>query len=567
MEGIAGLEVVPSNELASTLGQNVSNTRLVNARAVRGQSTARELQKKAAEAYFDGRAAKALEYIQQIETASPLAKSWWPVSEQIHLRLWRTAIFLELKDREQARSEARAALTLRPALEVDLGEFPPQVAKLVESERSAGLRNVTVVVRDQPDDAKIFVDGRPVGARFRVPAGRHQLKVTAARYIPYETWFDAPADRAVPVHMPLALQSEYRESIRTVLAQGALQPKDHEGMRAVVSQAGTDVLVLCSVRSGHRRREIKVVAVGFNGDELVSVGERWSTDNEESVDGLTRWVEQALTPVVAGRSLTGVDPNAGNGGPHGSEGEPVIGAGDFELEAAAALGNFWWLRVLSDESGERYRHQVSGLGTRIGLGVRFRFLVVGADLRFTGYRGPLDVYDASGTLLGNTEPGANLATRLHLGVVHGKPDSWSVRGGLLAHLARHDANDVIANSQPLGVFTNTSTVQAGLWAEGRLPHRLGRGLLEWRLSLAALPASGWTDDPATFGTNAGATAAMIAASATYRARRWRYRLGYELHAMRRDYEGANSIALTPAVTNPSVLDRNIGIDFMVGYSF
>lgn len=294
IESVPGMEIKGAAQLAPILGTSASADP-PGWRRDRGRIASRELLARARHAHSEGRAAEALARLKEIEAIQPASTSWWPVSEQVQLRLWRATVLQTLGDSKRARAEARAALALQPDLDVDFAEFPREVGALVADVRETGLRGVHVVLHDLPPEARIEVDGRSEQSRFDVLAGRHQLVVRADHYEPYESWFEATEDVALSVRMSVKVPPATDELVQAVVAQGTVQEKDAAGIGALFEQASVDMLVLCVARGGKRQDLRAVVLKPADGRFLSKASKLLPLERGESTDELTQWIATALT--------------------------------------------------------------------------------------------------------------------------------------------------------------------------------------------------------------------------------------------------------------------------------
>ncbi len=240
---------------------------------------------RARRAYVSDQLAGALDHLAE---AQDLFEGRQASSEdRIRVHLLRAAVFLEMGERARATSEAREILTRDPDYSVNLDEFRPSLAELVDRVRAESGRTFAVRLSNVPRGASIFVDERPVGAStLQVTGGRHRLEVRAPGFRSVSLDLEGTPGSAVAVHLAVALS----QGNRRALTDGAWRKRPPALSRwrlaFLARRLGVTHLVVVADREGERR-----AAIWHKGKVAVS-GSEWPDADGDA--RLKAWIVHRL---------------------------------------------------------------------------------------------------------------------------------------------------------------------------------------------------------------------------------------------------------------------------------
>lgn len=531
------------------------------------QKEAAGLLRQATDAYYEDRAAVALDRLAALAALQDRTNAF-PVSERVRLLLWRTAVFLALKDEAQAESEALAALTLNPDLKVDLNEFRPSVRDAIDRVRGRGFRTATVVVSGLPPGAQLELDDRPVTAPFRATLGRHRLTARAPGRREVVRTFDVQSDVSIPMTLPVSTDAA-TESVLSALAGSAELTREQRTLtEEIISRLKLDYLVVARPDGADARATI----VNAKGGALAAPA--------GNASAVAAWIEGKVAGEAAGGSVGVTTPRP----PPTARATPPPGAvarrprtGSSPGLAIAASGGLLWssrTRTLSGKDAGDFETSFGGAGPRVVVDASMGSPFARVEAAFLSYgMSTLDVTMPDGSKEQVTG-GSTTMGRLHVGwrqsFGRGEPDAApSVWAGVGGSFEQHGATDVADDSGDIGLLTSYSRTAVELAAGGRYPFG---GAMQPALSagLVVAPVSTWSESPAdTTGKNAAPGLALgwnlgVAFQATRK-------IGVSVEyggAMRSvAFEGEAAPPVDPALTDATIRESFHFFGATAGYRF
>jgi len=136
----------------------------------------------ARDAYFNGRIEQAIEAVGQAREELDHAHMV-PWDLRVRLLLWRTTLYLQSQDVDEAQGATREAIALDPRERYLLRpeDFPPALIAFVEAQRKLNPpRPVPITVIGSPKGSQVSVDGAPVnegGSVLVANYGHHWVEV------------------------------------------------------------------------------------------------------------------------------------------------------------------------------------------------------------------------------------------------------------------------------------------------------------------------------------------------------------------------------------------------------
>lgn len=542
LAAIPGVTVRGAAALGSELGRPVTLSVPSSARGKKGWSQAQALLKKAVDAYYDGRAAAAWTELEKIDALGPLDESWWPVEEQIGLRLWRATILLALDDTVRAQAETRAALTLDPQLNVDLAVYPPAVKTTAEAARKR-LRNVDVVVEGLPDDAVVTVDGRALGTSFSVPAGRHHLAVQALGRRPVETWFEVAADRALPMYLPVLLDASAEEHLRQVMSGGKATEAATEVLTGLNRRAKTDGLAV-------------LWADGSRARAIVWLDDQMQISPISPLLDAADWVEATLAETLSSPAEESSETASATGAQTGQPPPQTVVATpakrkSWDVRATAAVGPAILNYSIQDSTGERYAAELAGASIRAQVDGHWKIVTGLLSWHHTSFgRSTINVTDDTGTPVQSLQGGGLtvLCSRVGARYVFGD-DGFRVGGGVGWTAAAYKGDDAYTGSQALGVQPSWHLSGAGVFVQAALPFRIRQVRMETELgSQLVIQPTFWVDGD-LLGSPADTSQGDVWLRAGGEMSRWYAGLRGQLSLFGSTFTGIASVPIDPPITD------------------
>ncbi|HVO31335.1 MAG TPA: hypothetical protein VMV18_11380 [bacterium] len=485
-----GISVRPAGELASKL---VVPKTAAAAAAAAGpdaatKAQAAQLLDDAKNAYYDDESAKALDRLAKLEDLQERTGGF-PALQRVQMRLWRSAVFLALKDEQQASDEALTALSLDPDLVIDLKELPPSLGELVDKVRKTRLKIVSVIVSGLPPVAEIHVDGRSVPSRFRTAAGHHKVSVSSPGRLDVTREFDATGDMSLSMPLPLAVPADATEAIND-LAFGSASSPAGPALSALAAKLNVDWLVPVAAHSTPHTEARPMIArangtVDWTGD-VIPAGPDETTRLNDAIGPKLR------AAIAKAQKLA-----------H-EEHEAVLAEAGWHETPTAGLGVAARYRTLDGGAGT-VKLMFAGTGPVLGVAAVNRGVWIDGALSWITYApSTLEVQLPDGSKK-SAGGGATLDAGIGAGLRHalsanGYQDGPSIRYGLTVLVEQHSGPDVkTASGVGLGIMPSWMRVSPQLGLGARFP--FGRGL--------ALTADGniapfgyWADSPGkVYGTS------------------------------------------------------------------
>lgn len=515
----------------------------------------------ATDAYYEDRAADALGKLGELAALQERTQAF-PVSERVRLLLWRTAVFLALKDGAQAEAEALAALSLNPDVKVDLNEFKPSVKDAVDRVRTRGFRLVTVVVSGLPPGSTLELDDRAVTAPFKVSVGRHRLSARAPGRRDVVRTFDAAGDLSVPMYLPLATDAATDAALAALASSENPSREQRSVADGLLAKAKLDWLIVAIAPPGAEPRAVALAATGAQ-----------HASGAMTAGNLAAWTDQRVTS-TSSATVAATPRPARTPRPPG----PPPAAGKASTVAILADGGVAWTtrtRTLQGKSGRPFETSFAGVGPRVAVDVSRGSPFAHAEAAWTTYGiSTLDVTlpDGSGTQVtgGTTAQGRLLAGWRHaFGDREASPSVFAALGGSFETHAAKDVRDPATGD--LGLLTGYSRTAVELALGARYPIAAPGSLRpSVHAALAVAPVSTWTEDPA------GASGAKPATAPSFA-----WNLGVALSPVERlvvalDYSGAaRSVAFDgaaqapadPAIEDATITESFHSVGITAGYRF
>lgn len=519
------------------------------------QKEAAGLLQEATDAYYQDRAAVALDRLSALGALQDRTQAF-PVSERVRILLWRTAVFLALKDATQAEAEALAALALNPDVKVDLNEFRPSVKDAVDRVRARGLSAVTILVSGLPAGATLELDDRPVTSPFKATAGKHRLSARAPGRHDLVRTFEATSDISVSMTLPYATDPGTEAMLMTLATSSSPTREQRLPADQIAAKLKVDWIVVATAG-----RDANAVALAYPG-ATVHVAPPSTPGN------VAAWIDQrlagdavAIAPAQTPRPVKTPRP-----------------AGSTTLAIDAAGGLAWTARnrALEGKSGGGFETSFGGVGPRVTVDARYGSPFAQLEAQWVNYGiSTLDVTLPDGSDASVTGGTTTLA-RLHGGWRHslggqGEPDAApSVYGTLGFAYETHSAKDVKDPAAgKLGLLTGYQRTAVEIAAGGRYPFA---GTLRPAVSAGVVvaPVSTWTETPANtsgknpspgvaFGWNLGV--AVTPAS--------RLTVAFEYAGAMRSvaFDGAADAPVDPELTDSTIDETFHTVGVTAGYRF
>ena len=586
------------NDLAPVIGRSGLATAAAGPDAQKLRDGA-DLLQKASDAYYEDRAAFALDRLGALGALHERAGNF-PVAEHVRLLLWRTAVFLALKDEPQAEAEALAALTLSPELKVDLNEFRPSVKEMVDKVRGRGLRMVTVVVNGLPAGATLRLDDRAVTPRFQAPTGKHRLVASAAGRRDVGRTFDAAGDLSIPMTLPIALDPSLDAALSGIVWRGQPSTQDVPLLAGLATRLGVDWLVVAATRSDPAS-ESRVVVLSPSGGPVFASPQLAIGAGTNAA--LATWTDSRLASELTGAAaaVAVATPSPVPTATPAPAGTPVAvaiatprprpaptaaphfpparrHAASSEGVVLGARGGLLWLdrtRTISG-GGESFKTGFGGVGPRITADASRGMFFGELEAAFLSYGiSTLDVKlpDGSKKTVGG---GSSLVARLGGGWRHafGRGD-WDgsplVRAGLGVVHESHSAEDVKdASNQSLKLLTSYDRNGLELRVDGRFPFPDVSFRPAITGGLAVGPAIGFSESPkGATGTSPAAGPEFGAHLGVELAPLERLGVAFEILASMRDtkFKGTAQAPLSTAIRNATMSESFQGAALTARYRF
>lgn len=588
------------NDLAPAIGRAGTATPASGPDAQKMREAA-DLLQKASDAYYEDRAAFALDRLGALAALHERTGNF-PVGERVRLLLWRTAVFLALKDEPQAETEALAALTLNPELKVDLNEFRPSVKEIVEKVRGRGLRMVTVVVNGLSAGATLRLDDRAVSPRFQAPIGKHRLVASAMGRRDVGRTFDAAGDLSIPMTLPIALEPALETTLSGIVWRGQPSSQDAPILTGLATRLGVDWLVVAATRTDPAS-ESRVVLISLAGGSSfaspqLAIGSgtnaalatwtdsRLASDLTGAIAAVavatpspvsTATPAPTATPVAVAVAIATPRPRpAPTAAPRVPPARRRAASG--ENVVLGARGGVLWLdrtRTISG-GGESFTTEFGGVGPRITADASRGMFFGEVEAAFLSYGiSTLDVKlpDGSKTTVSG---GSSLVARLGGGWRHAFGDGdWDgstvVRAGLGLVRETHSAEDVKDSSnQPLRLLTSYDRNGLELRVDGRLPFPDVTFRPAITGGLAVGPAIGFSESPkGATGTSPAAGPEFGAHLGVELAPMERLGVAFEILASMRDtkFKGTAQAPLNTAIRNATMSESFQGTALTARYRF
>ena len=460
------------------------------------KAEATQLLEEAKGAYYDDASAKALDRLAKLESLQERSGGF-PALQRIEMRLWRVAVFLALKDEQQASDEGLAALSIDPELRIDLKELPPSVNDEVEKVRSTRLKIFSVNVSGLPPVADVNVDGRSVPSRFRAAAGHHRITVNSPGRREVVREVDVARDVSVSIPLPLAVPAEADAAAVALAWPVAGATVDPTPIAALATKLDVDWIVVVSTRATPKA-EARAMAVSAKG------GAAWIGSATASSPTLAQTLGDEAIPALRKSIARANRPKSG--GSHVAADE---GAG-WTLGASAALALDARYRSLSG-SGGSVKTLFAGTGPQLGIRASNGATLASLDVAWTTFGfSSLAVKLPDGstrTASGGSTLGVSLAGGRRVALSsNGFEDGPTLRYGLGLVFEDHSATDVTSSSGgKLGLLSSYLRIAPELRGGARIP------LTEFAISgdLGISPVGYWVDTPSkVYGKSATAIPAF-----------------------------------------------------------
>ena len=559
-------EVVGAAEIAAVLpagpGSTAPATRPLDPAV---QKEAASLLREATDAYYQDRAAIALDRLGALAALHERAAAF-PVADRVRMRLWRTAVFLALRDTAQAEAEALTALNLDPDLVVDLNEFRPSVRDAVERVRARGLRAATIVVPGLPSGATLELDGRPVTPPFKALSGRHELTARAPGRRDVKRIFEAgSSDLSVPMYLPVATDGP-TETALTALATSSQPPREaREVAERIASRLDLDWLIVAVGRTNDARG----IALSSDGDVFHASP---VASGNAAYANLAAWFDQRILaePAVAATPRPTRTPGPVQAGPGGVVGSRAL--------AITANGGLVWSsrnRRLSGDGGSGFDVSFGGVGPRVTVDASLGAPFAHVEAAWITYGiSTLDVTLPDGSK-SDVDGGTTTFARLQAGWRHaftpGEPDAGpSVYAALGGSWESHAANDVRQpGSGDLGLLASYQRTAVEVALGGRMPLNAP---LSPAISggLVVAPTSTWSETPSNTSGRKPSPAFAFGWSLGVAAKpsdRLTVSLDYTGSMRSIAFEGTAKAPLDPALTDPTLDESFHSLGVTAGYRF
>lgn len=523
------------------------------------QKEAAGLLQEATDAYYQDRAAFALERLGALQALQERTQAF-PITERVRILLWRTAVFLALKDDAQAETEALAALTLIPDVKVDLNEFRPSVKDAVDRVRARGFRTVTVVVSGLPPGGILELDDRPVTAPFKASAGKHRLSARAPGRREVVRTFDASSDLSIPMSLPFAMDAATEASFLALSSLPEPTKEQRHPADLVASRLKLDWIVIAS--AGTEARAIALSPKTYHAAP------------PSTALNLAAWIEERMSAGVAAIAVATpmATPRAVR------TPRPPRPPGSASLALAAAGGLAWTTRDRSfdGKDGGGFQTSFAGVGPRVTVDASYGSPFAHVEAAWINYGiSTLDVTLPDGSSK-SVSGGTTTLARLHAGWrqafgARGEPDAapsvYAALGGSFETHAATDVKDPSAGN--LGLLTSYSRTAVEVALGGRYP--LG-GSLRPAISAGVIvaPTSTWSESPANtsgknpetgpaFGWHLGVAATPVS----------RLTIALEYAGSMRSVElsGTATAPVDPALTDPTIEESFHSLGVTAGYRF
>ncbi len=394
---------------------------------------------RAVDAYYDDRQDEALAALSELETLQS-GMPEVPAADRIRLALLRATIFLARGNAPLAIAKAKEALVLNPTLSIDVAEYPPDLRDLVDQIRDSVVsQSIQISVLDLPAGAEVRVDGRVVEPRFRLPPGRHALKVTAPNFrtvtLSFESTRDLELKAPMALHLGDARVAELRGLVRGELAAAAEKAK-LEALRAtlgvdavvVVDAAGSDAAYASALRDGAVERSGRV------------------TDAE-----LVSWVESTARAWTRRKDYL----------PH------------WRVTADAGPATSARLRSVQGDGGKALKTALAGIGSRAAVGLDHRWFSARLEVTALSFGiTSIEVVEPDGGS-GTVGGGSAVTTRIALGYRKTIPTrgpiapSWAVLVGM--QFEKYSADDLRDSVGDLGLVPSYNSGGIQLRGETHVP--------------------------------------------------------------------------------------------------
>lgn len=449
------------------------------------QKEAIGLLQQATDAYYQDRAALALERLATLATLQDRTQAF-PVSERVRILLWRTAVYLALKDTAQAEIEALAALTLNPELKVDLTEFRPSVKEAVDRVRARGLRTVTILVSGLPPGATLELDDRVVSVPFKATPGRHRISASAPGRREVIRVFEVTSDVSVPMYLPFATDAATHAALKALATSSSPTRSERKIADEIASKLKLDWIVVAAAAG-----EARAVALAHPGSGV-------HVSPPSTAGNVAAWLEQHLTAVDAVAAVPTPRPARTPRPP-----KPPRPEGSAALAIDAAGGLAWTARdrALEAKGGAGFETSFGGVGPRVVVDASYGSPFAQLEAAWVNYGiSTLDVTLPDGSDA-SVDGGTTVIARLHAGWRHsfaggGEPAAApSVFGALGISSETHTAKDVKdPDAGKLGLLTGYQRTAVEVALGGRYPFG---GSLRPAISggIVVAPVSTWTETP------------------------------------------------------------------------
>ena len=527
------------------------------------QKEAAGLLQEATDAYYQDRAAVALDRLGALQALQERTQAF-PTTERVRILLWRTAVFLALKDDTQAETEALAALTLMPDVKVDLNEFRPSVKDAVERVRARGFRTVTVVVSGRPAGGTLELDDRAVAAPFKASAGKHRLTARAPGRRDVVRTFDASSDISLSMVLPFAMDPATEAAFAALAANTDPTKEQRQAAEQVASRLKLDWIVVASA--------------GTDARAIALSSKTHQSAPPSSPANVAAWIDERLSggsvAVATPRTVATPMPT-----PRAvATSRPVRPPGSTALALAAGGGIAWTTRSrsLEGKDGGGFDTSFAGVGPRVTVDASYGSPFAHVAAAWINYGiSTLDVTLPDGTSKSVTG-GTTTIARLHAGWrqsfgSRGEPDAApSVYGAIGGSFETHAADDVKdPASGELGLLTGYSRTAIEIALGGRYP--IG-GSLRPAISagLIVAPTSTWSETPAntsgkkpapavSFGWNLGIAATPMSSLTVA--------LEYSGSMRSVGFSGEAEAPVDPALTDPTIKESFHSVSVTAGYRF
>lgn len=510
------------------------------------KADAAKLLEDAKNAYYDDASAQALDRLAKLEALQE-SSGGFPNIQRVEMRLWRVAVFLALKDEQQADDEALTALSIEPDVKIDLKELPPSVKDEVDKVRATRLRVIAVIVSGLPPVAEVKVDGRSVPSRFRAAVGHHKLSVYSPGRIELTKEFDATADVSIFLPLPLAIPDEAAKALTAAVSDGegaAVPPAPAaaapapDPLASLASRLGVDWIAAVVTRSG-ATPDARALVV--------------------SASGATAWRGKAVPlGASATRALADqIGPNlraAIEKAKRSAEASRVAELQEIGWHYAPSASLAVAARYRSLEGGgQSVKELFAGTGPALAIeAVNGKLRLFGALSWVTYGPSKLDVTFDDGSSR-SVDGGATLSARLGAGFRNalsrnGYADGPSIRYGLALLVDEHSGHDVTtAAGGKLGLLPSWTRIAPEIGVGGRMPF----GTLALAADVGVAPVGLWVDSPAkVYGSSSTASTAIAwRVSGTWGdAGRLQLEAAWAGSLSGADHKGTAQIPTTPAFT-------------------